>query len=386
MIGTNFSWSGIRSVGHAVRGVAFFSLFLGSLISTPAAFAEANANIRLFTDAVFQNDNRPAKYSAFQLGQLVLMGSGQIDENWRGFFELAFKQSAANTVTTDVERAIVSYDHSDLLRVTVGRYHTALGYWNNAYHHGTWIQPSIDRPDIVAFSSPFIPVHIIGLELYGRKKAREGVFEYLFNVGNGIAFNSATNQNITENNDNKAINFHVRFKDFFVPGFAIGGNLYYDEADSDASVTRAAAVDGDQNAFPNGTVNRRMQRQIAGVHALYMAGPYEFIGEWYDIRNKFRNDPSYTGKYKNKVFFLHLAYQLDDKIKPYVQYEVKNINEADPYFFAYQNLEDEKVIHGGIRYDVAAFVTIKTEWIRHELAVQNRFDYNLLRAQVAYTF
>ena len=374
-----------RFVGHAIRGVLILSLFLGSLISAPATFADAN--IRLFTDAVVQNDNRPAKYSAFQLGQLVLMGSGQVGDDWRGFFELAFKQGATtNTVTTDVERAIVSYDHSDLLRISFGRYHTALGYWNNAYHHGTWIQTSIDRPDVVAFSSPFIPVHIIGIELYGRKKMKEAVFEYLFNVGNGIAFNSGINQNTLENNDNKAINFHVRFKDFFVPGLAIGGNLYYDAADTDATVALAATVDGVRNAFPNGAVQTRMKRKISGLHALYLAGPYEFIAEWYNIQSKYRNNANYPGNYNNKAYFVHLAYQLDAKLKPYFQYERKNINEADPYFFVYQNLVDERVIHGGIRYVVAAFVAIKTEWIKHRLEVTNRFDYTLLRAQVAYTF
>lgn len=377
---------GIRAIGHAARRFGVISFVLVSLYTGSPAFAEAGANIRLFTDAVFQNDNRPAQYSAFQLGQLVLMGSGQIADDWRGFFELAFKQNSDNSLTTDVERAIVSYDHSDLLRVTLGRYHTAIGYWNNAYHHGSWLQPSIDRPDVVAFASPFIPVHIIGLELYGRKKATEGVFEYLFNVGNGVAFNRATNQTSSDNNDNKAINGHVRFKDFFVPGLAVGGNLYYDEADSSASVALAATVDGVRNAFPNGAVQTRMQRKISGVHALYMAGPYEFIAEWYNIRNKYRNNANYPLRYENKAYFLHFAYQLDAKLKPYVQYERKNVNEADPYFFVYQNLVDERVIHGGIRYDVTAFATIKMECIRHELDVTNRFDYNLLRAQVAYTF
>ncbi|MFQ5479086.1 MAG: hypothetical protein ACE5E4_10765 [Candidatus Binatia bacterium] len=33
----------------------------------------------------------------------------------------------------------------------IGRFHNPLGYWNTTYHHGTFLQPTIARPDIIQF-------------------------------------------------------------------------------------------------------------------------------------------------------------------------------------------------------------------------------------------
>ena len=36
-------------------------------------------------------------------------------------------------------------------KVAAGRFHTALGYWNETYHHGTYLHTSITRPVAVRF-------------------------------------------------------------------------------------------------------------------------------------------------------------------------------------------------------------------------------------------
>lgn len=48
----------------------------------------------------------------------------------------------------EVERVIIRYDLNDYFRVSFGRYHTLINYWNTAFHHGEWLQTSISRPCI----------------------------------------------------------------------------------------------------------------------------------------------------------------------------------------------------------------------------------------------
>jgi len=49
-----------------------------------------------------------------------------------------------------------------LFQAVVVRYHTPVGYWNTAFHHGAWLQTTISRPDMVRFGGTFIPVHFVG--------------------------------------------------------------------------------------------------------------------------------------------------------------------------------------------------------------------------------
>ena len=40
-----------------------------------------------------------------------------------------------------------------------------LGYWNNAFHHGRWLQITVDRPEILKFEDEggLLPVHLVGV-------------------------------------------------------------------------------------------------------------------------------------------------------------------------------------------------------------------------------
>ena len=42
----------------------------------------------------------------------------------------------------ELERLIIRYDLNDYFKVSFGRYHTPINYWNTAYHHGAWLQTS----------------------------------------------------------------------------------------------------------------------------------------------------------------------------------------------------------------------------------------------------
>src|SRR5207342_1020446 len=92
---------------------------------------------------------------------------------------------AATGFTTEVERAIIRFDQSDELKVSFGRYHTPINWWNTAFHHGQWLQTSIGRPEMVQFGGRFLPVHFVGGLVEGTVPAGGLNVSYKGGVGNG---------------------------------------------------------------------------------------------------------------------------------------------------------------------------------------------------------
>ena len=73
----------------------------------------------------------------------------------------------ATGFNTEVERMILRFDQSDQLKVSFGRYHTPINYWNTAFHHGQWLQTTIARPEMIQFGGRFLPVHFVGALVEG---------------------------------------------------------------------------------------------------------------------------------------------------------------------------------------------------------------------------
>ena len=57
-----------------------------------------------------------------------------------------------------VERAIVKYSHNDAIQVSAGRYHTPIGWWNAGYHHGRWLQTTINLDP--SATAEILPSHL----------------------------------------------------------------------------------------------------------------------------------------------------------------------------------------------------------------------------------
>jgi len=77
--------------------------------------------------------------------------------------EVVVGADAANSWGIDIERAQITYRASDFFHLSGGRMHTAIGYYNTAYHHGTWFQTATGRPYMYFFedSGGILPVHIV---------------------------------------------------------------------------------------------------------------------------------------------------------------------------------------------------------------------------------
>src|SRR5258705_3743136 len=136
---------------------------LALLLAAPAAAQERhpNAQIMGFADFNFLTTERPVP-AGFRPGQYAGHLSAELAPRLGVFAELTATATATG-FNLEVERSILRYDFSDYLKLSAGRYHTPVGYWNTAFHHGQWLQTSVNRPEMVKFGGQFLPVHFVGL-------------------------------------------------------------------------------------------------------------------------------------------------------------------------------------------------------------------------------
>src|SRR2546428_922659 len=140
--------------------------------------------IRGFGDVDFSATNKKGSVSGFNLGQLVFHLASPLSKKVGYFGELSFTARPTGS-DVQVERTIIRYDYNDYFKISFGRYHTPIGYWNTAYHHGAWLQTTIDRPELVKVGGAFIPVHFVGFLAEGHIPSGGAGLSYSVGAGNG---------------------------------------------------------------------------------------------------------------------------------------------------------------------------------------------------------
>ena len=162
--------------------IVFVSLALfSSRLSAQAEDTGPGVQAFLFGDALFTLAEGSAP-DGFKIGQIVAQANATLSERVLFFGELSV--TGRNTgYSVAMERAILRYEFNDGVKVSVGRFHTPVSYWNTAFHHGLWLQGSVARPEAVKFGSRFIPVHFVGAMAEGQFSGTP--LHYAVGVGNG---------------------------------------------------------------------------------------------------------------------------------------------------------------------------------------------------------
>jgi len=244
----------------------------------------------------------------------------------------------------EIERALVRYDFADAFRLTGGRFHTPVGYWNAAFHHGSWLQTSVARPEMIKFGSRFIPTHFVGLMAEGAFPSTALGLGYSVGVGNGRAANIARAGDAGDVNDQRAWVAGVRSRPVSVVGLEVGASFYAD---------RLPGPDGSD-------ANER----IFAVHAVLDRDAPEILAEYaHVVHDPVVGTGDYTG---SDGFYVQFGYRLPAAarpLKPYVRVERVEVP-TRAYVFAPLGLDYEGVV-AGIRYDPGVFIALRAE-LRNE--------------------
>jgi len=144
--------------------------------------------------------------SAFSLGVVDTMIHGRLSREFSVLAEIVYEDGGGE-FGFDVERLLLTYEPRSWFRLSAGRFHTPLGYWNTAYHHARWMYVTAEQPLLDQFEDEEgpLPAHTIGVLLHGMVPAGPLHFEYDLAVGNGRGPESDPPQNFADVNEGKSL-------------------------------------------------------------------------------------------------------------------------------------------------------------------------------------
>jgi hypothetical protein len=323
-----------------------------------------------FADVDFSAQDRSEGPRGFSEGQFTLHLASALSPRVAFFGELTFTPRAdagtgnppAPGFNAEVERAIIRFDQSDLLKVSFGRYHTPINWWNTAFHHGQWLQTTISRPEMVQFGGKFIPVHFVGALAEGVLPSGGWNLNYQAGIGNGRGSVISRAGDAGDNNNRPAWLLNVFAKPDRAFGLQVGGSVYIDR------VTVAGRPEFDE--------------RITSAHAAWQREDPEIIAEIADVHHEQIGGSLSTS---NLAYYVQGAYRLPSSArlwKPYYRFEHIDIDSNDVVFAGVPNLDGSTI---GVRYDISTYAAIKSEIrVRRRVADQPRTNGWFL--QIAFTF
>ena len=276
----------------------------------------------------------------FRMGQMVGHVIADIDDRLTFFSEVSLTGKDTG-YSVEVERAMVRYDFGDELKISVGRFHTPIGYWNAAFHHGSWLQTSVARPEMIKFGSRFVPTHFVGVIAEGRLPTSRLGLGYKVGIGNGRGANIARPGDAGDVNGRRAFVARVQSRPISIVGLEVGATFYSD---------RLLAPDGNE-------ANER----IYSLHAALERGAPEFIAEYAHVSHDPVTGPGdFPG---SDAYYIQFGYRLSESywsLKPYVRIE-QVVVPAAAYVFGPLGLNYDGVV-AGVRYDPGVYLALRLEY------------------------
>jgi hypothetical protein len=328
-----------------------------SLIEQPTF---PSMQIRGFGDVDFSATDQKETNSGFNLGQFVLHVNSPLSKKVSVFGEIAFDPQHEGW-TVDVERVIVRYDLNDYFKLSFGRFHTPINYWNTAYHHGVWLQTTISRPEMILFHGEFLPAHFVGLMAEGNIPSGGANLGYNVGVGNGRSFFLHEPGQARDSNNNRAWFVNIYSRPARLYGLQVGGSVYRDKIN---------LADG-----------RNFREWIASAHLVWTKGDPEFLAEFANVNHR----EILTNLVSNsQAFYVQLGYRLpwfEKTLKPYYRFEYIHTPHSEAVF---DNLDLVESILG-LRYDISTYAAFKGEY-RNEKRQTGEPRVNGLFLQTSFTF
>lgn len=310
------------------------------------------------------SDDTQSDTNHFTNGGVDLFITSQVSDKLSFLNETLFEFGSNGANVLDVERVLLKYDVQDWLKIAMGRGHTALGYWNQQFHHGTWLQTTVQRPIMYRFEDDggILPTHFVGLEFSGTLEAPGGSLSYVSNLANGRGTVVDEVQLIEDDNDSKVAGIQFTYEPEALEGFGVGANYLRDTIPEKAGVTdRGSEID----------------EQIYGMHLLYLPDPYEMILEGLVV-DHYNHDTELRDQTLGA--YGQMAYKMG-KYKPYFRYDWLRIADRDPFFGSL--VEDETSYTMGLRYELTSYNALKLEYrrvdkdgsVKNEATLQSSFAF-----------
>jgi hypothetical protein len=302
----------------------------------------------------------PAKNS-FQAGEFDLYVSSKISEHLDFVGEIVFGWDQTNQAGVDIERYQLTYKQNEYFQVSAGRYHTSIGYYNTAYHHGTWFGTAEGRPFMYYYedSGGLLPVHNVGITSTGLVPGTGKLhMHWIAEGGNGRSSSNTGQpvQNFLSDRNHKSYNVAFYMKPEWVPGLQLGGSYYRD---------RLVPV-----AIPH------VNETVASAYAVYIVPKWEFLNEAVLLTNK---QDGVVKPFRTPLMYTQVS-RAFGKYRPYFRYQYVNSPGGDPVNVYTDRYQGPSL---GVRWDFSDYAAFKLQYNRLD---QRATASNSLNAQVGFTF
>jgi hypothetical protein len=305
--------------------------------------------VHLFGSVEWETNQEPDAPNSFALGQFALFATSAINDRVSVLAEVVMEASGANTrVITDLERLQLTYRLNDHLNISAGRYHTGIGYYNAAFHHGSYFEIPIGRPQIFAFEDEggVLPVHEVGVSVRGTVPKTGSALSYVAEVGNGRRWTDLDDEEGLDQNDAKATNLGLSFRPERWRGVEVGASFYRDDI-PDPPLASVA-------------------NQIVAAYGVYRTPATEIMGEWLQLSYR----QAGSARYDNHGGYVQ-ASQAFGKFRPYYRFDRLEIAPATPLIGSIGSSEAHLL---GLRIDPAEWVGLKAQYERRREDHGPRFN------------
>jgi hypothetical protein len=308
-------------------------------------------------------------HTTFQAGEFDLFITSKMSDHLSFLSEVVLGPDDTNEFGVDIERYQLTYQASRYFSASAGRFHTSIGYYNTAYHHGNWFSTAEGRPIMYLFedSGGILPVHMVGATFTGEVPHTESLgLHWVAEVGNGLSSNpyaTESVQNFYSDRNYKATNVAAFVRPQFLSGLQIGGSWYHDGLNPSQA----------QNPLPLAEV----RQNIESGYIVYFSSEWEFMNEAVLLSNHVMGAPA---AFRSPMAYTQLARKFGI-YKPYFRYQYVHDNAQDPVNLLKGLYYGPSI---GMRIDFADYAAFKLQF--NHLFQSSQLAGNGLDAQIAFTF
>ena len=293
------------------------------------------------------------------LGNVDLFMTSRLADRVSFLAETNFEVTDNGETVVDLERLLLKYSLTDWLKLSVGRGHTALGYWNEEVHHGVLLQPTVERPRALQFEDEngILPVHFVGIEASGTVRvAPDWNLRYTGNIANGRGATVEQVQGGRDVDQHKAVALKLSLQSSGAVSLRIGPSLYLDQ------IPLAVGP---------------LRETILGAHVVVKNTRYTIQAEGYHISH----EPTQGGTTWEHWAGYAIAAVRFHQLSPYCGLDHESFDAGDPFFLGRD--QDYTRVLGGLRYDLNVNNSLKLEY-QHDNFPSETAD--ALALQIAFTF
>lgn len=326
----------------------------------PAPGALSSLVVRAFGSVQWGRTGVPDLPNSFSLGQLDFFVTSTLSDRFSVLTEVVLEGSINTQVITDLERLQLTYRLNDHLSVSAGRYHTGIGFYNTAFHHGSFFETPIGRPRVFDFEDEggVLPVHEVGVTVRGLVPGTKSSLHYLVEIGNGRRWDEDDGAGPAadhDTNSEKSTNVALAYRPDRWRGLEAGTSFYRD------TITDASRQD--------------VAHRIFAAYATYRTPSVEVLAEWLVLHYRsgdlgHRNDGGYVQ-----------ASKAWGKWRPYYRYDRLSVDAATPVI---GGTESSSAHVAGLRVDPTEWVGLKAQYERARRGTHRGVD--AVGAQLVFVF